>query len=339
MKSIYVCLSLVLAASSAVGLQHSSCAQRKTNPEGYYKAPSSIHGKTVLVPIGSTFEGRIDHTISSRSSHPGEQFYIVMASPVLANGVDIIIPTGSQVLGEVVEAIPHDHVQAPKGAPKPKGKLRVQITGLKTPDGQTYPLVGSITGEKYQQGKRMVNNTNLGGGYGYMGSAAGFEAVAPGMKDAYRRSMRGPQLVRRAEMMRDEMYGQGGRLNQMMGTPVIRSLVERDRELYIDAGAPLAVRVDAPFKIGFNPSGANGASMNMLDDDQDFTGERRFSRTKTPVAPPPAPVSNNPEDPLGLEQNSAPPAQGQQAVPQPAISQPGAEPAGGGSGGGGSNDF
>jgi hypothetical protein len=75
------------------------------------------------------------------------------------------------------------------------------------------------------------------------------------------------------------------------------------------------VRVDAPFKIGFNPSGANGASMNMLDDAESAdTGGRRFSRTRGPATPPPAPLSNNPEDPLGLEQSAAPPA-GQAAPP------------------------
>jgi hypothetical protein len=91
------------------------------------------------------------------------------------------------------------------------------------------------------------------------------------------------------------------------------------------------VRVDAPFKIGFNPSGANGASMNMLDDPEaEDTGGRRFSRKRLPATPPPAPLSNNPEDPLGLEQG------GQSAVQQSAPPAPFAPQQ---QSGGGSNDF
>src|SRR5438874_3230562 len=206
MKSVSIGLSLILAVSAGTIWQQQASAQRKTNPDAFYKAPTSLHGKTVLVPVGSTFEGRIDKTIGSSVSHAGDQFHIVMAAPVLANGVDVIIPSGSQILGEVVEAISHDEQEHHKGQPKTKGKLRIQITGLRTPDGQTYPMVASITGETVMMGKRVMRNDSMGGGVGYMGSTAGFEAVGPGMKDAWRRNMRGPSVVSREQMKRDPIY-------------------------------------------------------------------------------------------------------------------------------------
>src|SRR5271166_1084048 len=106
-------LTLDLAALTvALGLAAPGWAQQP--PQNYYKAASGLQGKTVFLPTGTTFEGRIEQTISSSKSHQGERFSIVIASPILGNGSDVIIPQGSKVLGEVVEAIPHDQVKHPK---------------------------------------------------------------------------------------------------------------------------------------------------------------------------------------------------------------------------------
>src|SRR5438105_12731426 len=50
----------------------------RSDPNLYYRAPSTIGGKTVFMPVGTTFEGRIDQTISSSHSHPGQSFNIVV---------------------------------------------------------------------------------------------------------------------------------------------------------------------------------------------------------------------------------------------------------------------
>lgn len=214
-----------------------------------------MHGKTVVLPPGTTFEGRIDSSVGSRISHPGERFTITMATPVLANGVDVIIPTGAQVIGEVVEAIPASKLPHKKGMPKPTGKLRVQLSSLITPDGVTYPLVASMAGETMQMGRKTVANPSIGGSVGYMGTAAGFEAVAPGMSDRYRgQPGRAPHVMTKQQMLKDAIYGTGN-VNPMerMAKPLVRSLVKRDHDLFIDSGSPITIRLDAPFKIGINP--------------------------------------------------------------------------------------
>ena len=288
MKISLLSVSLLLTLTQLVlPIVPGVLAQRNENPETYYRAPSSMHGKTVLIPVGTTFEGRIDSTIGSSVSQTGERFTITMASPVLANGVDVIIPAGSQIQGEVVEAIPAKSFPHQKGMPKPTGKLRVQLTGLKTPDGLSYPMVASLTGETIIMGRKVMANPGLGGGVGYMGTAAGFEAVAPGMADRYRgRGGRGPTVVSPQQLMRDPLYGAMAGINPMMrtgmGQPTIRALVKRECDLYIDAGSPLSVKLDAPFKIGMAQTGTAGEALGDLDIGAG-SGEsgRRFSRTKS----------------------------------------------------------
>jgi len=228
-----------------------------------YQAPSSLQGKTIVIPMGTTFEGRIDSTIGSSISRQGERFVISTASPVLANGVDVLIPAGAQVMGEVVEAVPAKKVPHQKYERKPLGKLRVQLTALRMPDGLTFPLVASIIPDKMTL--RGGNQQRpLGTGVAYVGSQANFEVVAPG-NPQYNRPRRGmaPKVVAPSDVLkdpilgRDQLYTNGG--NQMGGA--IRSLVRRHNDLYIYNGSPISMRIDAPFKLSF--SSAQGAASTL----------------------------------------------------------------------------
>ena len=248
-----------------------------------------MHGKTVIIPIGIDFEGRIDHTIGSAVSKQGEKFEVEVSSPVLANGTDVLIPAGSAVIGEVVECIPSARLPHTKGFPKPTGQLRVQLSGLRTPDGVTYPMVASLTGETQAQsggGRRGKGserpNTHLGHGVAYVGSQASFEAVAPGATERFRaRPGQPPKLVKPQDIMRDAIYGDGQAGSQNSGVSHIRSLIKRNFNLYILAGSPLSIRVDAPFKMGIAPA---AGSTNVLDapmddpDRIDRNGGRRFAK-------------------------------------------------------------
>jgi hypothetical protein len=186
------------------------------------------------------------------------------------------------VLGEVVEAIPHDQVKHPKGF-KPYGKLRVQITNLQTPDGLNYPLVGSLVPEEFSQGKTHRPNQILGGGVGYAGSQTSFAAVGPGMgKQGGGRG--GPQLVTKQDLMRDPLFGKDQQQSGNQGNERFRSLVPRGHDVFVFAGSPLSIRLDAPLKIGVaNAPGAE--SVYQAATDQSNQGGRRF----THEAPPPPP--------------------------------------------------
>ncbi len=221
-------------------------------PTGYaqYQAPSSLQGKTIVIPIGTTFEGRIDTTIGSAISRQGERFAISLSSPVLANGADVLIPAGAQVMGEIVEAVQAKKVPHQKYEAKPMGKLRVQLTALRMPDGLTFPLVASIVPDKMTQ-RGSHQQRPLGTGVAYVGSQANFEVVAPG-NPQYNRPRRGapPKVVSPSDVLkdpilgRDQLYANNG--NQMGGA--IRSLVRKHNDLYIYIFSPIRMRINAPFK-------------------------------------------------------------------------------------------
>jgi len=260
-------------------------AQKNRSGEKFYRPNSSMHGKTVLIPMGITFEGRIDSTIGSSVSRQGERFTVTLSAPLLGNGTDVLVPAGSQVIGEVVEAIPASSIPRVKGMPKPTGKLRVQLSGLRTPDGVTYPVIASMVGEQMVMGRRTTMNKNLGPGIAYVGSQSSFEAVAPGA-NARNIPGQGPRVMKKRELLTDAIYGVDKQMDSRADQMRVRSLVKRNQNLYIMDGSPITMRFDAPFKMGI--SAAQG-SETMLEETYDNEGERpaggrRFEPTSQPTA-------------------------------------------------------
>lgn len=290
-------------------------------------------GKMIILPIGTTFEGRLSQTLSSSKSHAGESFAITLAAPVLANGIDVVIPAGSSVMGEVVEAIAAKSQPKRKGMPKPKGKLRIQITQLRTPDGTAYPLVGNLIGEdegKHSRGRSRLQ-TPLGSGVGYVGTSEAFEAVAPGANRYGKQYTpgRGPDYVKKREFLAHEIYGTGGDQYNDVDDKRVRSLVLRKMDLWIDAGSPLTVKLQAPLRISLTPHNA-GVPVGAVE--QNSGGDD---------LPPPSTNANTGQDIPPITQESAsmtaptPPRRRepepqapplQQAQPQTAPQTPGASP-------------
>lgn len=247
-----------------------------------YQAPSTMHGKTLIIPRGTVFECRMDESIGSSRSRAGQQFTMSLASPLLANGTDVLIPAGAQVLAEVVEAIPHDHVSHPKGSVKPTGKLRISITGMRTPDGVTYPMVASITGETFMTSAngRQTPNTRINQSVGYVGSQASFEAVLPGQADKKRQSSGGPKVQTRDQVMKDPVLGIDRADQNTNGYAKIRSLVKRGREVSMASGSPVMIKLDAPFKMGITQAaGAEAALRPNVPLESDGSFGRRFAKT------------------------------------------------------------
>jgi len=234
----------------------------------------------MLLPVGTTLEGRMDTTISSANSREGQRFMVVLSAPVLVGGSDVAIPAGSQIIGEVVEAIPASKFKKKKGYAKPVGKLRIQLTGLRTPDGASYPLIGSLTGENIIANHRNERNANLGGGIGYVGSQANFDAVNPTSRQSG--NGRSPQVVTKTELSKNALYGKDqGR--QALGSPQIRSLVLRKQDLVINSGSPVTVQLDAPFKMHFGNMAQSDAAYEAAAQHAYNTGGRRFNPDSEPT--------------------------------------------------------
>lgn len=233
---------LVLLSVALLTLS-SSCAAVAADTHKLQLAQGSEE-KYIVLPAGTTFEGRIDSTIGSAASHSGERFTITIANPILANGMDVLIPAGSQVVGEVVEAIPSRAFPHDKQTPPTQGKLRIQLNALRTTEGITYPLVASLVADAGRD-----NNGEQTGGVGYVGDASNFEAVKLGKNDR-RRNNGG--VANREEVLRDPIYGMDKSNNRQSGH--IRSLVRRGADLFIDSGAPLVIKLNAPFRVSLNRS-------------------------------------------------------------------------------------
>lgn len=314
-------LSSTIALATSGAMQQSASAQRNQDPDAYYRAPNGLHGKTVLLPIGTTFEGRMDTTIGSAHSRAGQRFTISMATPVLANGTDVIIPAGSEIMGEVVEAISSGKLPHEKGTPKPCGKLRVSLSGLHTPDGMNYPMVASLIGEVVRQGRRVVSSARTAGGVAYVGNDASFQAVAPGVEDRARGHGGGPKVQRRGDFARDPLYGfdEIDRSRERVRGAQIRSLVRKKNDLFIYQGSPVSVRLDAPFKIAIAPTPTAGASFStQYIDPAQRGGGRRFSQSggESEAAPAGGSTSNSPLPFLGPKGGSTQPNPNDGEAPQ-----------------------
>jgi hypothetical protein len=301
--------------------------QKRTDPNTYYRAPHSLTGKMIVLPIGTTFEGRLDKSLSSTKSHAGESFAIVLSSPVLSNGVDVIIPAGAQVIGEVVEAISSHSQPHQRRAPLPKGKLRIQISQLRMPDGTSFPLVGNLTGEQASSRYGRSNlQTPLGSSVGFVGTAESFEAVAPGSsrygKQYGSNGGRTPEhdYVHKRQFLADEIYGSGaddqkGGLDDRR----IRSLVLRKMDLFIDAGSPLTVKLQAPLRLAVSPVNS-GAPVGNVEDQ---------GGAQDDSLPPPSPKGSGADIPPITDggADTPPPPRGrgrapESAAPPPAQPQP-----------------
>jgi len=287
-----ITLSLVFAVGSL------AAAYGQTGANAYFNPPSTLSGKTVVIPAGTTLEGRLENSIGSSISKMGERFTIELTSPALANGTDVLIPAGARIVGEVVVAVPSGKVPHDKRE-KPFGKLRIQITNLRMPDGTTFPMIGSIVGENNFAGQGY--NPELGGGVAYAGANSSFETVAPGrLAPRYsRRGPVGPRVVTKGEVMSDPILGKDG--GSQRGVYGIRSLVKKKRNLFIYQGSPLTVRLDSPMRMGIGVARNAGVNLeapsNPNAEIYPGSGHRRFSpesQAEPEATPPPAEESFNP---------------------------------------------
>jgi hypothetical protein len=258
-------LSLVLSATISILSVSNQVCLAADEGQNAYRAPTSFAGKTVVLPIGTTFEGRIQQTIGSSISSPGASFSIEVSAPVMANGTEVLIPTGAQVNGEVAEAISSQ--SQPKDKNKkyhPLGKLRVQLSSLKMPDGMSYPLVGSFAPDSNgsrSRGDMSVRKSSVA----YVGTQAGFDAVNPANPNSGRRNTRNNGVLGKSDIMRDPILGENNAGSQNTHG-AIRALVKRGRDLVIMSGSSITIRLDGPLKLAFGTSNAQTSMDNMAEE-------------------------------------------------------------------------
>ncbi len=116
---------------------------------------------SVTVPAGTELAIRIDHSLSSRSSHAGELFTGEVVQPVTASDGSAVIPKGAAVEGEVAAA----HRGGPfRGRPL----LELRLTSL-TVRGVRYRIAtGELERAGQARGKRAARLIGGGSGLGML---------------------------------------------------------------------------------------------------------------------------------------------------------------------------
>ena len=112
------------------------------------------HTTTVTVPAGRVLDVEFTKTLASNSSAPGESFRARVAHDVEEDG-EVVIPAGSEILGQVTEAVPLRKVGG-------QAKLALRFTDLVLPSGATVPIDASFV----QQGRSETGKdaAAIGGG-------------------------------------------------------------------------------------------------------------------------------------------------------------------------------
>ena len=91
------------------------------------------------VEAGTVFGVEFLETLSSASSRPGETFRARVTRDLRQDG-RVVIPAGSEVVGEVTEAVPLRKVGG-------RAKLAVRFTDLVLPTGTSVPIEASFVGQ------------------------------------------------------------------------------------------------------------------------------------------------------------------------------------------------
>lgn len=96
---------------------------------------------TVTLPAGTQLDVEFTRSLASNTAAPGEAFRVRVAHDVMEDG-EVAIPGGSEILGEVTEAVPLRKVGG-------QAKLALRFTDLVLPSGATVPIDASFV----QQGR------------------------------------------------------------------------------------------------------------------------------------------------------------------------------------------
>ena len=97
-------------------------------------APERI--TAVTLPAGTQLDVELTRTLASNTSRAGDAFRVRVDRDVMEEGV-VAIPAGSEILGEVTEAVPLKKIGG-------QARLGLRFTDLVLPSGKTVPIGASF---------------------------------------------------------------------------------------------------------------------------------------------------------------------------------------------------
>ena len=100
----------------------------------------------VTVPAGTQIDVEFTRRLASNTSSPGDSFRARVNQDLIQDGV-VAIPAGSEILGEVTDAVPLKRVGG-------QARLALKFTDLVLPSGKTVPIDASFVQEGRNETRR-----------------------------------------------------------------------------------------------------------------------------------------------------------------------------------------
>jgi type IV secretion system protein VirB10 len=192
--------------------------------------PKPAAAKHIVVPAGTQLPLVLHNAITTRSNKPGDPLYLETTFPVIV-GDRVVIPAGSYVSGEIIEA------KRP-GKVKGRGELMIRLTTLILPNGYSAKFdaipTGAGTGgnDSVEEEGKIKGDTDKGSDVGTVikttGAGAGIGSIAT-------RSGRGAAIgagAGAAAGLLWTLFTRGPEVELPRGTSLDIML---DRPLYLDA--------------------------------------------------------------------------------------------------------
>lgn len=189
-----------------------------------------LQGRVVTVPPGTMLPGAtVNRTISSKNMRTGDSVSVIMNQPFYYGGT-MVLPAGTNILGTVVMA-------KSAGRAGRNGQLMVVFNQAITPTGQRIGLTGKLATEDgsgilkgataMDRTKEVVKDTAVGAGVGALLGTI-FGAISGGSA------------------------GKGAAIGTAIGggTGVAKTVVDKGKEVIIEAGQQLDIILDSELRTG-----------------------------------------------------------------------------------------
>jgi hypothetical protein len=238
-RSLLATLFFSLALASGAVAQQPATPEAPPAPQADPTPPAQPTGSPaaekpraakILVPAGTKLPLVLHNSITTRNAKPGDSIYLETLFPIVQDN-RIVIPAGSYVQGEILEAKRPGHV-------KGRGELRVRLNSMILPNGymvnfnavptnagtggnESVEEEGKIKGDSDKAGDvgTVVKTTGIGAG---IGSIAGRSAKGAGIGAG----------AGAAVGLATVLFTRGPELELPRGTTLD---VVLDRNLYLDA--------------------------------------------------------------------------------------------------------
>lgn len=191
-----------------------------------------LQAHIATVPANTKFTGTLaSGTVSSELNKVGDTITLDVDQPLVGSDNRVLIPTGSKIVGRIAKI-------EPSGRTGKNAALDIQFTEIVTPDGQRYPIQGSVATE---DGLLHGGTTK-----GRVLKALGTTAVGAGLGAALGTAM-GPLSGGKAG--KGAIYG----TTLGAGAGALGAALQKGKDVTIGSGDKVEIKLNQPITVQVNP--------------------------------------------------------------------------------------